>query len=76
MKTDTGAPERMKEADWYKVDVLTCAAPNLRKEPSNLYNTEGGKAAAGLTRDKLKALLYSRMKRIFRVSMTNGADER
>ena len=30
MKTDTPIPDRMKAEDWYKVDVITCAAPNLR----------------------------------------------
>ena len=29
------APERMEEKDWYQVDIITCAAPNLRKKPSN-----------------------------------------
>ena len=30
-KTDTSAPELMDEKDWYTVDVVTCAAPNLRE---------------------------------------------
>lgn len=25
-KTDTSAPERMEEKDWYQVDIITCAA--------------------------------------------------
>lgn len=29
-KTDAPVPERMEKKDWYKVDVITCAAPNLR----------------------------------------------
>ena len=29
-KTDTSMPEKMQEKDWYDVDVITCAAPNLR----------------------------------------------
>jgi len=29
-KTDSPVPQRMEEKDWYKVDVITCAAPNLR----------------------------------------------
>lgn len=28
-KTDTERPHLMAEADWYKTDVITCAAPNL-----------------------------------------------
>ncbi len=29
-KTDESAPKMMDENDWYKVDVITCAAPELR----------------------------------------------
>lgn len=49
-------------------------APNLRREPSNLYNPEGGRAVTGLTEDKLKTLLQSRIRRIFRVAIANGAE--
>ena len=38
-KTDTSMPEKMQEKDWYDVDVITCAAPNLREQPSNGYNS-------------------------------------
>lgn len=30
-KTDTDLPERMDESEWVKCDVITCAAPDLRK---------------------------------------------
>ena len=43
-KTDTSAPERMEEKDWYQVDIITCAAPNLRKKPSNAMNPSAGNA--------------------------------
>lgn len=33
-KTDTAVPRRMDEAEWYAVDVITCAAPNLRRSPA------------------------------------------
>ena len=32
-KTDTAAPVTMPESEWYEVDVITCAAPNLRDNP-------------------------------------------
>lgn len=35
-KTDTAQPEIMDTSDWYDVDVITCAAPNLRVQ--NNYN--------------------------------------
>ena len=39
-KTDTGIPERMKEQDWVSVDIISCAAPNLRETTGNIYNPE------------------------------------
>ena len=32
-KTDTVLPETRPQSQWYKVDVITCAAPNLRRRP-------------------------------------------
>lgn len=73
VKTDVNMPERMSEADWYQVDVLTCAAPNLRNKPSNLYNPEGGKAA-DITEGNLRSLLQTRIRRIFQVAAANEAE--
>lgn len=74
VKSDISVPERMQESDWYKVDVLTCAAPNLRNEPNNLYNPGSGRAVTGLTAEKLGELLSSRIRRIFQVAMMNDAE--
>ena len=41
-KTDTSCPKLMNEKDWYDVDVITCAAPNLRERPSNRFNKDNG----------------------------------
>ncbi len=38
-KTDTAEPKLMPEADWYQVNVITCATPNLHMMPSNAMNT-------------------------------------
>jgi len=37
-KTDETYPQRMPEDKWIKVDVITCAAPNLSHMPLNQYN--------------------------------------
>lgn len=37
-KSDISFPEIMPENEWFKIDVLTCAAPNLRKFPNNRMN--------------------------------------
>lgn len=42
-KSDTNNPALLPENEWYKVNVITCAAPNLRAMPSNKHNTGDGK---------------------------------
>ena len=38
IKTDTSYPKLMPENKWYTVDILSCAAPNLRENPTNTFN--------------------------------------
>ncbi|MBR6570475.1 MAG: TIGR02452 family protein [Clostridia bacterium] len=40
IKKDINIPVRSPEEDWFKVDILTCAAPNLRYNPSLLNADE------------------------------------
>ncbi len=68
IKTDTSMPERMVEADWYPVNVITCAAPNLREHPSNAMNPNAGSHAAQITEQELQVLLEKRIRRIFAVA--------
>jgi len=72
-KTDTYMPQLMPEEDWYDVDVITCAAPNLRKNPSNWYNPADGKSVQ-LTDEELFALHEKRLRRILDVAIQNGAE--
>lgn len=48
IKTDTDRPERMDRKDWRRVNVITCAAPNLREWPYNAMDSVQ-RAAAGLS---------------------------
>jgi uncharacterized protein (TIGR02452 family) len=73
-KSDISFPERMDKKDWYQVDVLTCAAPNLRRIPSNRMNPNAGDKAAELKADELLELHLRRVERIFRVAAENGAE--
>ena len=67
-KTDTKEPKIMNEKDWYKVDILTCAAPNLRPTPSNVMNPDSGDKAVKLTDDELIKILEPRVRKIFDVA--------
>lgn len=73
-KSDISFPERMPEADWYQVDVLTCAAPNLRDMPSNMMNPFAGDKPADIEDDDLYKLHVQRIEKIFRIAAANGAE--
>lgn len=74
IKSDTANPELMPEKDWYQVDVITCAAPNLRDIPSNRMNPNAGLSAANISRDQLYELHLKRIESIFKIAIANGAE--
>ena len=63
----------MDPKDWYKVDVLTCAAPNLRHIDLR-YSDDNIDEASEITKDGLRALFTSRIRRIFQVAAENEAE--
>lgn len=67
-KTDTATPATMAEKDWYDVNVITCAAPNLRALPSNAMNAGDGTKAVKLTDEDLYELQVKRLTRIMEVA--------
>lgn len=73
-KTDERIPKLMNESDWYKVNVITCAAPNLRVRPTNSYNTGDGSKAAVIKDKELLALHEKRLRRILDVAVSEGND--
>ena len=73
-KTDERIPKLMDEKDWYKVNVITCAAPNLRVRPSNSYNSGDGNKAIVLRDKDLLALHEKRLRRILDVAILEGND--
>lgn len=72
-KTDTGHPERMEEADWVSVDVISCAAPNLRDVPANRYNPQNGEPIK-LTDSEQYDLHLQRAKHILHAAAVNRED--
>ena len=73
-KSDTDWPERLPEEDWYNVDVITCAAPNLREQPSNKMNPYAGDQAAVLSRQEYTDIMCERIRRVFEAAQTTEAD--
>ncbi len=73
-KSDTAYPKLLPEADWQKVNVITCAAPNLREQPSNLYNNGDGNTSINISDADLQALHEKRGRRILDVAAANKND--
>ena len=71
-KTDEAWPERMEEKDWVKVDVISCAAPNLRKRSGNYYNPEHG-LTPEISAGELYTLHKKRAEHILHVAAANHA---
>ncbi len=72
-KTDESIPRRLPEERFVTVDVLTCAAPNLRPTPGNRHNPDASRAAS-ITRQQLFELHVKRAKHILHVAAANGVD--
>ena len=73
-KTDTDLPELMPSEDWYRVDVITCAAPNLRDKPSNAYNPSEGASRVNVSDAELLDIHVTRLDRILSVASVRGCD--
>lgn len=71
-KTDTTRLELMEESDWYNVNVITCAAPNLRERPSNMFNSGDGDSAVKISDKELKLIHEKRLRRILDVAAIEG----
>lgn len=72
-KTDDELPSLLPEAKWTKVDILTCAAPNLRAMPNNAMNP-GRDKAIKMDHDDLFALHKKRAHHLFAIAAENKAD--
>ena len=67
-KSDAAYPKLLSERDWQKLNVITCAAPNLRERPSNRYNSGDGFSAVKISDADLGALHEKRARRILDVA--------
>ena len=72
LKSDVDYPQFLPEEKWYSVNVLTCAAPNLRERPSNEMNAGDGDAAVHISREDLQALHEKRMRRVLEIAWAKG----
>lgn len=73
IKSDTSLPQAVPESKWFKVDVITCAAPNLRERPYNAMNPGHG-TPVKLTPAELLELHIKRGRHILDIAVANGAN--
>ncbi len=73
-KSDTAEPKLMQESEWYDVDVITCAAPNLREQPGNAFNTGDGRNDVKVSDKELLEIHEKRLRRILDVAVWQGAE--
>ncbi len=72
-KTDDELPSIMPEDKWTTVDILTCAAPNLRTIPNNVMNP-GKDKALKMNYDDLFELHKKRARHLLSIAAENKAD--
>lgn len=72
VKTDEELPKRLPKDSWCKVDVITCAAPNLRANPNNKMNPGSG-VAVKVTDRELLEIHKKRAKQMLNVALAEGA---
>ena len=69
-KSDTAHPELLPESQWMHVNVITCAAPNLRERPSNSHNSGDGNNAVKISDKDLEQLHVKRGRKILEAAAT------
>lgn len=72
IKTDTATPQALPPEDWYTVNVLTCAAPNLRERPGNPMNDGDGARGVQIEKQELRQLHEKRMRRVLSIAAAEG----
>ena len=72
-KSDEAFPKRIDESEFVSVDVITCAAPNLREKTANQFNTENG-GRVFLSPTELMDIHVKRGRHICHVAAANDVD--
>lgn len=70
-KSDINFPELLNQNEWWNVNIITCAAPNLRLKPSNSMNPYAGDKAVNISHKDLEQLLTKRIRRILDIALSN-----
>lgn len=72
-KTDDNHPQRLLQDQFVTIDVISCAAPNLRSKPSNYHNPSPGNPVK-ITLQQLYEIQFSRARHILHIAAFNKID--
>ncbi|MCM1159136.1 MAG: TIGR02452 family protein [Bacteroidales bacterium] len=72
-KTDEKWPELMPKEEWFSVDVISCAAPNLRGKLSGSGNSSAGKEKP-VSEGEVRELIEKRIRGILTTAAANRLD--
>ena len=73
-KSDDGQFRRFNDNEFVKIDVITCAAPNLRENPQNDFNQEGTNSAVKISDEDLYKLHLKRARAILNIAVANDVE--
>ncbi len=73
-KSDTDRPEQLPKEEWYDVDIITCAAPDLNPISADLESVERLMKRGKWILDTLLIEITHRIERIFQVAIKNHTD--
>lgn len=71
-KSDTDIPQILPEEEWYSVNVITCAAPNLRERPTNAMNPGDGRQSVSISQERLRNIHEKKLRRILDIAVDEG----
>lgn len=73
-KSDEAYPRILPEESWFKSDIITCAAPNLRPMPGNIMSPSDDISAKDIQPEALAALHKARLRRILDIAAAHGVE--
>ena len=73
-KSDVAKPRPLSEKDWYQVDVISCAAPNLHRYFGQLLKVLGTEEKPAISCEHLFQIHTKRLSRILDVAVQQQVD--
>lgn len=71
---DDTTDKELNSRHWWKTDVISCCAPNMRRMEDERLNPKGLRRNAKLSESKLYDIHYKRAKRILDIAYMHGAE--